>query len=194
MSIMTVRDLETLQANLSEAGHDYQLELEEGKIIVIGPSDIVSSEIAILFSRLLANWVYPHRLGRVFDSAGGFIMPDTDLKAPDVSFVRASRLPKSIRYFAEMVPDLVVEIKSQSDRIKSIEKKIQKFIELGALVGIIIDPDQETVKIYRPNSAEILLANDDLLTIPELFPGWQLTINELWPPIFTEEETHESHR
>lgn len=43
--MMTVKDLEKLQATLSEAGDDYQLELENGKIIVMEPSDIVSSEI-----------------------------------------------------------------------------------------------------------------------------------------------------
>jgi len=45
---------------------------------------------------------------------------------------------------------LVVEIKSQSDRIKSLGKKIKNFIELGAQVGILIDPDEETVTVYRP--------------------------------------------
>ena len=123
MSLMTVKDLENLQATLSEAGHDYQLELEDGRIIVMGPSDIVSSEIGALLIRLLGNWVYPRRLGRLFDSAGGFIMPDTNLKAPDVSFVRASRLLQSPRYFGQLVPDLVVEIKSQSDRSKPLRKK-----------------------------------------------------------------------
>jgi Uma2 family endonuclease len=189
MPLMTIKDLEEVQANLSAAGHDYQLELEEGKIIIMGPSDIVSSEVSILFSRMLANWVYPRRLGRVFDSAGGFIMPDTNLKAPDVSFVRASRLLQSPRYFGELVPDLVVEIKSQSDRIKTLEKKIQRFIELGAKVGILIDPDAETLTVYRSTGESIELNNDHVLTIPELFPGWELPILELWPPIFTQAET-----
>ena len=189
MSLMTVKDLEELQATLKEAGRDYQLELEDGKIIVMGPSDIVSSEITAELIRVLGNWVKPRRLGRVFDSAGGFILPDTNIKAPDVSFVRAARLRQSPRYFAELVPDLVVEIKSQSDRIKPLEEKINKFIELGAIVGILIDPDRETVKIYRPNSEPIVLENEDVLTIPELFPGWEVAITQLWPPIFTEEET-----
>ena len=189
MSMMTVKDLEELQANLSESGYDYQLELEDGKIIVMGPSDIVSSEISAEFLRLLGNWVKPRRLGRLFDSAGGFIMPDTNLKAPDVSFVRASRLLKSPRYFGGLVPDLVVEIKSQSDIIKSLEAKIKKFIELGAIVGILIDPDAETVTVYRCTGEAIRLGNENVLIIPELFPGWELSISELWPPIFTEAET-----
>ncbi len=152
------------------------------------PSDIVSSEIGVLFSRLLGNWVYPRRLGRVFDSAGDFILPDTNLKAPDVSFVRDQHLRQRGRYFGEIVPDLVVEIKSQRDRIKSLNHKLEKYIQLGAQVGILIDPELEIVTVYRPIGAPIELRNDDILTIPELFPDWQISIYELWLPIFDEEE------
>lgn len=55
MSMMSVKDLETVQSTLSEAGLAYQLELKEGKIQIVGPSDIVSSEIGGIFSRLLGN-------------------------------------------------------------------------------------------------------------------------------------------
>jgi Uma2 family endonuclease len=87
-----------------------------------------------------------------------------------------------------MVPDLVVEIKSQSDRIKPLKEKIQMFLSLGAVVGILIDPDKETVTVYRPTGEESVLGNGDILTIPELFPGWELPISELWPPVFDEDE------
>ncbi|WP_373536511.1 Uma2 family endonuclease [Microcoleus sp.] len=189
MTAMTVKDLNQVQTLFSEAGLDYKIELEDGRLSIMGPSDIVSSEIGSILIRLLGNWVYPRRLGRVFDSAGGFIMPNTNVKAPDVSFVRAARLRQSPRYFGELVPDLVVEIKSQSDRIKPIETKVLKFIELGAVVGILIDPDEETVTIYRSTGEPIVLGNGDILTVAELFPGWELPVSELWPPIFTEEET-----
>ena len=189
MPAMTLKDLNQVQTLFSEAGLDYKIELEDGRLSIVGPSDIVSSEISSILIRLLGNWVYPRRLGRVFDSAGGFIMPDTNVKAPDVSFVRAARLRQSPRYFGELVPDLVAEIKSQSDRIKPIEAKVLKFIELGAIVGILIDPDEETVTIYRSTGEPTVLGNGDILTVAELFPGWELPVSELWPPIFTEEET-----
>lgn len=188
MLIMTIKDVEQVQTAFSEAGLDYDVELTNGRISIVGPSDIVSSEVGILFSRLLANWVYPRRLGRVFDSAGGFILPDSNLTAPDVSFVRAARLRQSPRYFGELVPDLVVEIKSQSDRIKPLVTKILNFVELGAVMGILIDPDEETVTVYRHQGEPTILNNGDILTLPELFPGWELAVSELWPPIFTEEE------
>ncbi|MFN9557037.1 MAG: Uma2 family endonuclease [Dolichospermum sp.] len=188
MSIMTIKDVEKLQTAINDAGLDYDVELTNGKISIVGPSDIVSSEIGILFSRLLANWVYPRRLGRVFDSAGGFILPNSNLTAPDVSFVSAARLRQSPRYFGELVPDLVVDIKSQSDRIKTLKNKILNLIKLGAIIGILIDPDEETVTVYRSQGEAIVFHNGDILTLPELFPGWELAVCELWPPIFTQEE------
>ncbi|NEN88230.1 MAG: Uma2 family endonuclease [Okeania sp. SIO3H1] len=189
MSNVTVKDLEILQTLAKEAGFDYQFELESGKISVMGPSDIISSEITMRLGASIYAWVNPRRLGRVFDSAGGFILPDSNLKAPDISFVKAERLRRSIRYFAEMVPDLAVEIKSQSDRIPNLQQKVRKYIELGVQVGILIDPDEETVAIYRLTADTVELTGDDILTVPELFPGWEISISELWPPIFDEEDS-----
>ena len=61
-------------------------------------------------------------------------------------------------------------------------------IKLGAIIGILIDPDEETVTVYRSQSEPIVFHNGNILTLPELFPGWELAVSELWPPIFTEEE------
>jgi Uma2 family endonuclease len=61
-------------------------------------------------------------------------------------------------------------------------------IKLGAIIGILIDPDEETVTVYRSQGEAIVFHNGDILTLPELFPGWELAVSELWPPIFTEEE------
>jgi Uma2 family endonuclease len=178
---LTVADLEQLQGILCEAHLDYQLELVEGKIIIMGPSDIVSSEIGAELVRLLLNWVKPRKLGRVFESSGGFILPNSNLTAPDVSFVTADRLKQSKRYFAELVPDLVVEIKSQSDRLKPLREKIQSFIKSGAKVGILIDPDKRTVTIYTPTAEPVVLRDGDIISIPELLPGWEIAVTELWP-------------
>jgi Uma2 family endonuclease len=63
-------------------------------------------------------------------------------------------------------------------------KKIELFLELGAVVGILIDPDKRTLTVYRLNQAPVTLCDGDTLTVPELLPGWELTISELWPPVF----------
>lgn len=183
---LTVKDLERLQTKLQEEHIDYQLELVDGSIIVMGPSDYTSDEIGTRLSTFLNIWVMPRKLGRVTGAAAGFRLPNenTDLRAPDVSFVSAERLKRSPRAFAELVPDLMVEIKSKTDRIKPIQEKIELFLKLGTEVGILIDPDKETVTIYRPTGQPIVLTNNDSLRIPELFPGWELPVSELWPPEF----------
>jgi Uma2 family endonuclease len=190
--MFTVSDLEQFQTQHP----DWQMELVNGSMVVMGPSDYLSEEIGAEFIRLLGNWVRPRKLGRVTGSSAGFILPistengkkaDTEkrnLRAPDVSFVRADRLKKSQRDFVELVPDLTVEIKSKTDRIKPLEEKIQLFLELGSTIGILIDPDELTLTVYRLNQQPVILRDDDKLTLPELLPGWELTVSELWPPEF----------
>jgi Uma2 family endonuclease len=107
-----------------------------------------------------------------------------NLRAPDLSFVRADRLKKTKRDFVELVPDLMVEVKSKTDKIQPLEEKIQLFLKLGSKVGILIDPDILTLTVYRLNQAPVVLQNGDTLTLPDLLPGWELAISELWPPEF----------
>jgi Uma2 family endonuclease len=181
---LTIDNLEKIEQILKDDDNDYQIELQEGNILIIGPSDIESSEIGAEFIYLLKLWTNPRKLGRIFDSSGGFIMPNTDLRAPDVSFVSAQRLKRTVRDFGNLVPDLVVEIKSKTDRVSKLEDKLKLFLELGAKVGILINPDELTVAVYRPNGKITLLTEDDKLTVSELFPGWEIAISELWPPVF----------
>ncbi|MBE9235976.1 Uma2 family endonuclease [Anabaena aphanizomenioides LEGE 00250] len=185
--MLTIADLEQLQTEHPE----WQMELVEGNIVIIGPSDYESEEIGGRLLTFLNMWVLSRKLGRVTGSSAGFILPSIDnnseksnLRAPDVSFVKAERLKKSKRDFVELVPDLVVEIKSKSDRIKPLEEKIQLFLQLGATVGILIDPDNLTVTVYRFNQKPLILKNHDILSVPELLPGWELPVSELWPPEF----------
>jgi Uma2 family endonuclease len=175
---------------------DYQIELREGKIIIMSPSDSVSGEIGARFSTLLGTWVYNHNLGRILDSSTGFRMPNGDLLSPDVSFVSRERLKQNPRTYLSVVPQLIVEIKSSRDRICELEEKIALFLSQGVQVGILIDPDTHTVCVYRSgglsknaDSGEsipqiVTLRDGDTLTISELFPGLEIPITSLWPPVY----------
>jgi Uma2 family endonuclease len=191
MSI-SLHDVEKLQALYP----DYQIELREGKLIIMSPSDSVSGEIGARFSALLGTWVYNHNLGRVLDASTGFRLPNGDLLSPDVSFVARERLKQNPRTYLSVVPELIVEIKSSRDRLRELEEKIALFLRQGVQVGILIDPDTHTVSVYRSgglskngDSGESLppvtpLRDGDILSIPELFPGWGIPITSLWPPVY----------
>jgi Uma2 family endonuclease len=143
MSI-SFHDVEKLQALYP----DYQIELREGKIIIMGPSDSVSGEIGARFIRLLGTWLDTHNIGRVLDSSTGFRMPNGDLLSPDVSFVSRERLKQNPRTYLTVIPQLIVEIKSSRDRIRELEEKIALFSSQGVQVGILIDPDTQTLRVY----------------------------------------------
>src|SRR6266436_8241518 len=144
MSI-SLDDVEKLQAVYP----DYRIELRDGKLIVMSPSDSASGEIGARFIRLLGTWLDTHNIGRVLDSSTGFRMPNGDLLSPDVSFVSRERLKQNPRTYLSVVPQLIVEIKSSRDRIRELEEKIALFLSQGVQVGILIDPDTHTVSIYH---------------------------------------------
>jgi len=191
MSI-SFHDVERLQALYP----DRQIELREGKLIIMSPSDSVSGEVGARFSMLLSTWVYTHNLGRILDSSTGFRLPNGDLLSPDVSFVSRERLKHNPRTYLSVVPELIVEIKSSRDRLRELEEKIALFLDQGVQVGLLIDPDTHTVTVYRSSglskdaeSGEAIplgttLHNGDTLTIPELFPGWEIPITSLWPSVY----------
>ncbi|HLH60728.1 MAG TPA: Uma2 family endonuclease [Ktedonobacteraceae bacterium] len=187
---MSFHDVERLQAFYP----NNKIELREGKLIIMSPSDFVSSEIGSRFIVFLSNWVFKHNAGRIADSSAGFRMPNGDLLSPDVSFVSRERLKQAPRSYADVVPELIVEVKSSTDRIRELEQKIALFIQQGVQVSLLIDPDKRTVRVYRANSLRkdaegeedvfpiSILQNGDTLTIPDLFPGWELPIEQLWTP------------
>jgi Uma2 family endonuclease len=182
MSNLTVKDLDKLQAE----NPDYQMELVGGKIIIMSPSGLESDEVAAAIIAQLSHWVRPRRLGRITASSGGFRLPnaDGDVRAPDAAFIRAERLPRTTEDYAELVPDLMFEVKSKSDSLTKLRQKIQQFLELGTQVGVLVDPRSRTMEVYRLNQDKIILKDGDILQVSELLPGWELPVIEVWAPEF----------
>ena len=180
--LLTTQDLQEMQSVYP----DYRLELVDGEIIVMSPSGYASDEVATEFARQLGNWVKPKKLGRVTASSAGFNLPDSNTRYPDVSLVKAERLKKSPRFFADLAPDLMVAVKSPTDSLSKTRKKIQSVLKVGTQVGILVNPDERIVEVYRNNYPVQILQDGDSLILPELLPGWTLLVSELWPVEFDE--------
>lgn len=178
--VFTTEDLQKFQAQHP----DCKMELVSGEIIVMSPSGYESDEVAFRFGAKLFPYVEARRLGRVTGSSAGFVLPNSDTRAPDVSFVLAERLRRSPRSFAELAPDLIVEVKPPTDNLSKLETKILSFLEMGTRVGILVNPDDRTVKLYRTSQETVVLKDEDMLTVPELLPGWEVAVSELWSPVF----------
>jgi Uma2 family endonuclease len=181
---LTAQDLERIQAQLP----DNRMELVDGEIIIMPPSGYESDEVASSFSGELYRWVKPRKLGRVTGAGAGFNLQNENTRAPDVSFVRAERLKVSPQSCADLAPDLIVEVKSPTDSLKKLRDKIQEFLEMGTLVGILVNPEVRWVEIYRLNQDPVVLADGDTLTLPDLLPEWEMEVCELWPLRFDEQK------
>jgi Uma2 family endonuclease len=183
---LTPRDLEKLQSEHP----DWQMELVRGEIYVMSPSGLESDEVAAEIIRQLGNWVRPRKLGRVAASSAGFILPnaDGDVRAPDASFIKAERLKRTTQDYAQLVPDLSFEVRSKTDSLSLLREKIQQFIELGTAVGVLVDPRSRSMEVYRANVKRVedaeVLKDGDVLAVPELLPGWELPVAEIWAPEF----------
>ena len=178
MSNLTVKDLEKLQIDYP----DYQMELVGGEIIVMSHSGLESDEIAASIVAYLWNWVRPRKLGRVIASSGGFRLPnaDEDIRTPDASFISAEKLLRPTEDYIKLVPDLIFEVKSKSDKLPKLRQKIQEFIELGTVVGVLVDPRSRTMEVYRYQQEKIVLRDGDFLEVEEILPGWKLSLVEVW--------------
>ena len=77
-----------------------------------------------------------------------------------------------------------MEVKSSTNRINKGRDKIIDFLDAGVRVGVLIDPDCQTVTVYRGDRDPLELSDGDTLTFPELLPGWEANVTDLWPLVF----------
>ncbi|MGD2116050.1 MAG: Uma2 family endonuclease [Acidobacteriota bacterium] len=183
--------LELSDAELLElCGRNPELRIErsaEGDLEVMTPSGSESAHRNAEVLTALMIWAKQDGTGEVFDSSGGFSLPDGAVRAPDASWVLRSRLdalPAGARKgFLPLCPDFVVEVRSPSDTLPLLRAKMDELRANGARLGWLIDPEERTVEIYRPGSEpEHLRAPDSIRGDPEL-PGFELDLRPVWEPL-----------
>jgi Uma2 family endonuclease len=133
-------------------------------------------------ARQLGNWSL-HKTGSAFDSSTGFRLPDGSTLSPDASYVSRERLgtlPKGgLRGFPRICPDFVTGLRSESDPIHELKKKMADWIANGAQLGWLIDPMERQVLVFRPNQApEVVEANQIVGEGP--VAGFVLDLARVW--------------
>ncbi len=148
---------------LPDDGNKY--ELVQG-VLKVTPAGHEQEEIGTWLSTLLTNFVRPRKLGRVYGFNAGYRLPNGDVRAPDVSFVREERLPggRSPKGFAEYPPDLMVEILQPGGQLGDVAYRLGEFLDWGTSFVWVIDPARQTVTVYRSLTDVHTLHADDTLT------------------------------
>ncbi len=132
----------------------------------------------------LSIWADLEGSGVVFDSSGGFVLPNGAIRSPDVSWVKKARLaaltPIQKQRFLPLCPDFVIELCSPSDAIKYLQDKMQEYSENGASLGWLIDPEGQQVLVFRPKTAIVRLDKPQFLLADDLLAGFRLELQKLW--------------
>ncbi|MDX6380810.1 MAG: hypothetical protein QOI57_1834 [Rubrobacteraceae bacterium] len=170
---------------LSSLNHDLHLELTaEGELVVMPPAGGESSNVNAGITAQLWIWAKRDGTGAAFDSSGGFVLPNGAVRSPDSSWVRRSRLEtlttEQRRRFLPLCPDFVMELRPSSDRLSIVQDKMKEYMDNGARLGWLIDPEQKRVYVYRPQRPVREQDAPETVSGDPVLPGFVLNLREVW--------------
>jgi Uma2 family endonuclease len=158
-------------------------ELVRGELRTMALNDAEHGAIVIHVAQPISQHVKTERLGAVFAGGTGFILardPDT-VRAPDIAFIKKAKLGKGIpKKFMPFAPDLVVEVVSPGDTFAEVEEKADDWLDSGATLVWVVNPQKGTVSIYRRDADVVRLSSSDVLDGGDVIKGFKLKISEIF--------------
>jgi Uma2 family endonuclease len=135
--------------------------------------------------RLLANWAKKDKSGRAFSPSTSFDLPDGSEYKADGAWISNEKInqlsEEERRHIAAIVPDFVMEVRSESDRLGKLKKKMtEAWLDNGVKLAWLIDPIKQRAWVYRPGApAEEIDRFDQILSGEDVLPGFEFDLNEL---------------
>ena len=171
---------------LTERYPDLQMERDaDGAVIVMSPVKKGSGRRESKLFLLLGLWWHQTGSGELFGSSAGFDLPDGSNKAPDVAWVSAQKMAAdtaSEEEFLRVVPDFVGEVRSSTDRLKKLQRKMTDcWLANGVRLAWLIDPYEEKAYIYRPGrEVEVVEGFEGRsLSGEDVLPGFVLPLSAM---------------
>jgi Uma2 family endonuclease len=170
------------------AASNRELRLErtaQGELIVNPPTGWETGKCnSSISGELYIWWRNAGSPGEVFDSSTGFNLPNGANRSPDACWVSQERwdalTDEQKGTFANICPDFIVELRSSSDTLKSLQEKMQEYMDNGAKLGWLIDPQNRTVEVYCVGVEVEVLSNPTELSGEEILPGFVLNLPRVW--------------
>lgn len=164
-----------------------------GELIIMTPTKMRTGRKNASLTGQLIDWAERNGSGVCFDSSTIFNLPNKAKRSPDASWAQRERWDALVFVDGKpdpvFCPDFVVELRSESDRLKPLEAKMAEWIANGARLAWLIDPIQKRVSIYRPDAeCEVItceqlrrLDGQEILAAdPPILPGFVLDLREIW--------------
>lgn len=168
-----------------QANRDLRIErTATGEVVIMPPAFSDTGNRNFNLAAYLWVWTEQDGTGLGFDSSSGFTLPNGATRSPDAAWIKADRwnalTEEEKASFAPICPDFVIELRSASDTLTGLQAKMQEYMENGALLGWLIDRNQRTVHVYRPNQSPQILENPDSVSGDPNLPGCTLPMARIW--------------
>jgi Uma2 family endonuclease len=155
-----------------------------GELIVMSPTGLEGSGFNSEIITDLTIWARQDGRGKVFDSSGGFTLPDDSMRIPDaawLSWQRWNALPRSEqKKFGRVVPEFIIELRSETDRLPPLQAKMNEWVANGVDVAWLIDPEEKSVTIYRPGDQPEHLGHPTSVQGTGPIAGFELVMARIW--------------
>ena len=159
----------------------------EGELIVMAPTYSFTSATNFELGGQLRDWTKKDGRGIGCDSSGGFVLPNGARRSPDASWTLKSRIRQldadSKDGFWHLCPDFVIELRSSSDRLNTLRGKMREYMENGVRLGWLIDPENQSVEIYRPDRDVETRRGIDSIGGEGPVEGFVLDLASVWNPL-----------
>jgi Uma2 family endonuclease len=158
-------------------------ELIDGRLVVMSPTGHPHGLIESYLAQTLGAFVRANKLGRTYTGETGIFIrrqPDT-IRAADFAYVSNARVAElNPDDYLNVAPELIVEIMSPDDRWSEIKKKVRDYFSIDVKLIWVIDPESRTITAYQSLTDVQELTSEHQLTAEDLFPGFSLSIRELF--------------
>jgi Uma2 family endonuclease len=155
-----------------------------GELIVMPPVGGESGNSESELGGELFVWNRQARLGKTFSSSTIFVLPNNARRSPDAAWVELSRwevlTPEQRKKFPPLAPDFVMELRSETDRLLPLREKMEEYRSNGVRLGLLIDPKNKQVEIYKPGREPEILESPTEIDCGEVMPGFILSLREIW--------------
>ena len=161
---------------------DFLYELVDG-VLVRKTMGWYEAYLAARISSAICVFVDPRRLGVVVGSDGMYRLNPGLVRLPDVSFVAMAKLPRNRmpRYkICPIIPDLAVEVLSESNTKKEMAEKLADYFASGVRLVWYVDPKKKTVRAFTGTDRSRLVRESQALDGGDALPGFTLSLKELF--------------
>lgn len=156
----------------------------EGEVVIMPPAFSDTGNRNVRISYQVVAWADRDDTGEAFDSSAGFTLPNGAIRSPDTAWIKRDRWNtlsnEQKASFAPIYPDFVIELRSSSDTLSGLKKKMQEYIDNGVQLGLLIDRKKRKVHIYRPDRIPEILENPDGVSCDPELTGFTLKMNKVW--------------